>query len=139
MKLRGATVWMGGLGAAALLLSAACGEGPEEPSGRIAFERHCAACHGMDGKGGGPVAANLHTKPADLTRLAQSRGGEWDEAWVIASIDGRRSVAAHGPRDMPVWGTVFEDELESEEQPYPRYTTFLRVRSLADYLKRIQR
>ena len=36
---------------------------------------------------------------------------------------------------MPVWGTVFESELAEQDQPYPRYTTFLRVRDLADYLK----
>jgi mono/diheme cytochrome c family protein len=130
-----------GLAMALLAGALGCGGEPAETElpGRIAFERHCAACHGMEGKGDGPVAANLHTRPADLTRLAERRGGTWDEAWVVSSIDGRRAVAAHGPRDMPVWGTVFEDELAAEEQPYPRYTTFLRVRSLADYLKTIQR
>jgi len=117
---------------------ASCGSQPEQPSGRIAFERHCAACHGVDGRGDGPVAATLHTPPADLTRLNEIRGGKWDEAWVISIIDGRQAVRAHGPRDMPVWGSVFEDELSADAQPYPRYTAFLRVRDLADYLKSIQ-
>jgi len=132
---------LGYLGGAALLAAwLACGESPApQPSGRIVYERHCAACHGMEGRGDGPVAANLHTPPADLTRLAARRGGKWDEAWVISMIDGRRDVAAHGPRDMPVWGSVFEDQLEGDAQPYPRYTTFLRVRDLADYLESIQR
>ena len=135
----------GGIGAAALLLAQACGSEreetgvPEESAGRIAYERHCAACHGLEGRGDGPVAQSLHTKPADLTRLRERRGGEWDEAWVVSSIDGRRAVAAHGPRDMPVWGSVFEDELTGEQKPYPRYTTFLKVRTLAQYLETIQR
>jgi mono/diheme cytochrome c family protein len=137
MKRRGAVGWSIGAG---LALWLACGsESPPQPSGRIVYERHCAACHGLDGRGGGPVAANLHTPPADLTRLAARRDGKWDEAWIISIIDGRRDVAAHGPRDMPVWGSVFESELAGQDRPYPRYTTFLRVRDLADYLKSIQR
>lgn len=130
------------LGVAGVAVSAAfagCGSQPEQPSGRIAYERHCAACHGVDGHGDGPVAATLHTPPADLTRLSEIRGGDWDQAWVISIIDGRQAVRAHGPRDMPVWGSVFESKLSADEQPYPRYTTFLRVRDLADYLKSIQR
>jgi hypothetical protein len=120
-------------------LACGCGSEPQPPSGRVAFERHCAPCHGMDGRGDGPVAQTLHTQPTDLTRLKERRGGEWDEAWVVAFIDGRTQVTAHGPRDMPVWGAVFESDLQGREQPYPRYTTFLRVRNLADYLKTIQR
>ena len=137
MKLR--TVAKGAGISAALAALLACGPEPEQPSGRIAYERHCASCHGVDGRGDGPVAETLHTPPADLTRLKEIRGGEWDQAWVVSIIDGRQSVRAHGPRDMPVWGSVFESDLAANEQPYPRYTTFLRVRNLADYLKTIQR
>lgn len=122
----------------ALALCVGCGSEPDRPSGRIVFERHCASCHGLDGKGHGPVAETLHTMPPDLTQIAKSRGGKFDEAYVIAIIDGRTHVAAHGPRDMPVWGSVFESELTQEGKPYPRYTTYLRVRDLADYLRSIQ-
>jgi mono/diheme cytochrome c family protein len=114
----------------------ACAEPEVEPSGQIVFERYCAACHGLDGKGGGPVAASLTVKPADLTRLAPTSGGRFDEEAVMSAIDGRRAVEAHGPRDMPVWGSAFESELGGE--PYPRYTTFLKIRGLADYLRSIQ-
>jgi mono/diheme cytochrome c family protein len=30
------------------------------------FENRCAACHGMEGRGDGPAAANLKPKPADF-------------------------------------------------------------------------
>jgi mono/diheme cytochrome c family protein len=119
-----------------LALLGGCAEREAEPPGRIVFERHCAACHGLDGKGGGPLAALLTVPPSDLTRLAQKTGGRFDEDQVMSAIDGRRAVEAHGPRDMPVWGSAFESELGGE--PYPRYTTFLKIRGLADYLRSIQ-
>jgi len=82
------------------------------------------------------VASALRQLPADLTLLARRAGGHFDEATVMAVIDGRRVVGAHGPREMPVWGTVFEEE--RKDQPYPRYTSLLRSRVLTDYLRSLQ-
>jgi mono/diheme cytochrome c family protein len=33
------------------------------------YRSHCAACHGPDGKGGGPVAPSMKARPSDLTAL----------------------------------------------------------------------
>ncbi len=107
-----------------------------QPAGAVLYLQYCASCHGPDGKGNGPVASALRQPPTDLTRLARRAGGHFDEAAVMAVIDGRRIVAAHGPREMPVWGAVFEEELK--EQPYPRYTSLLRSRVLMDYLRSLQ-
>ncbi len=79
--------------------------------GRQFFERYCSACHGMDGRGAGPVAPDLRTPPADLTRIAQRRGGQFPTAEIAASIDGRAQVRAHGSRDMPVWGERFSEQV----------------------------
>jgi len=79
--------------------------------GRQLFERHCSACHGMDGKGQGPVASALLTPPADLTQIAKRRGGEFQAADIAAYIDGRSDVRAHGSRDMPVWGERFSEQV----------------------------
>ena len=106
------------------------------PTGQILFLRHCASCHGPEGRGDGPLAASLKRPPADLTSLARTAGGHFDEATVIRVIDGRRSVAEHGPRDMPVWGVVFEEELEEER--HGRFAAMLHVRALADYVRSIQ-
>lgn len=54
----------------------------------------------------------------------------------MAVIDGRSAVAAHGPREMPVWGVVFEEGLQN--QRYTQYRGLLRSRVLADYLKTLQ-
>lgn len=109
----------------------------EEPAGREVYLRHCASCHGEAGRGDGPVATTLRRAPADLTAIAQRNGGSFDEVRVMQVIDGRSLVTEHGTRDMPVWGIVFEEELEGE--PYAGYTSLLRSRNLTDYLRSFQR
>lgn len=119
------------------LLAAACGREASAPQdGRDTFLRYCASCHGPEGRGDGPLAATLTKPPADLTQLAKKNGGRFDEHAVMAFIDGRRQVAAHGSRDMPVWGAVFEEERRGE--PYPAYQSLLKSRFLVDYLRTIQ-
>ena len=121
----------------ASLALAACGrEAAPDSSGRDTFLRHCASCHGSEGKGDGPLAAELTKPPSDLTQIAKRAGGRWDESYVMSVIDGRRAVAAHGARDMPVWGAVFEQE--SRGEPYPAYQGLLKSRFLVDYLRTIQ-
>lgn len=51
-------------------------------------------------------------------------------------IDGRRVVAEHGTREMPVWGTVFAHELERERST--AYTVLLHGRALTDYVRSLQ-
>ena len=67
-------------------------------AGQQYFVRYCSACHGMTGRGDGPAAPALRTPPADLTRLAQRRGGHFPVAEIAAMIDGRTVVPAHGSR-----------------------------------------
>jgi Cytochrome C oxidase, cbb3-type, subunit III len=116
-----------------------CGEPPPPspaPGGAALYRRYCASCHGLTGHGDGPVAQTLSTSPADLTQLAKKAGGHLDESGLIAYIDGRRWVKAHGPREMPVWGAVFDEELK--DQLYSQYTGLLQSRALADYIASIQ-
>jgi len=39
----------------------------------------------------------------DLTNLPK-KDGRFDENHVIVAIDGTKAVAAHGDREMPIWG-----------------------------------
>jgi len=88
-----ATVWMP--------ITGYCQTGGE---GKYWYLNYCASCHGASGKGDGSVAKVLTQKPADLTTLSNSNGGVFPAARVSETIDGRREVAAHGLREMPVWG-----------------------------------
>jgi len=118
------------------LLASGCSEQPPSPTGAMMYQRYCASCHGATGKGDGPVAQSLRRPPADLTPVAKRAGGRFDEPTVLAIIDGRRQVAEHGPREMPVWGEVFDEALRG--QLYPRYTGLLQSRVLVDYLRSLQ-
>jgi len=100
------------------------------------FKQYCASCHGMDGTGDGPVAPSLRTKPTDLTLLSKNNGGVFPERVVYDSIDGTKSVAAHGSREMPVWGypTRFQPGTE-----FTREEIDIKINLLVDYVKSIQK
>jgi len=107
-----------------------------EVAGAVLYERHCASCHGLTGKGDGPLADSFIVAPSDLTTLARRAGGRFDESAVMMTIDGRLLVAQHGPREMPVWGAVFAQEHVGE--PFAIYGATLDARALADHLRTIQ-
>jgi mono/diheme cytochrome c family protein len=104
--------------------------------GQQLFQQYCSACHGPGGRGNGPVAAALKTPPADLTRIAQRRGGQLPEADMAAIIDGRTAIEAHGSREMPVWGQRFSDQFGGGAVGDEAVRGHLLV--LIDYLKSIQ-
>ncbi len=125
------------LAALCALLSAVIVDAKEPAEhAKAQFERYCASCHGASGKGDGPAAAALTKRPPDLTRLRANAGGTFSTSEVMAAIDGRRAIAAHGSREMPVWGVQFKEALEGK--PYKERTTLLTVRELAEYLATIQ-
>jgi mono/diheme cytochrome c family protein len=114
---------------------------PASPSeavdgGRDAFVRYCSACHGQEGRGDGPAAAVLQPPPADLTRIAQRRGGHFPVAEITAYIDGRRGVRAHGSQEMPIWGERFGEMLEGDALGEGVTQSYLRW--LVEYLQAIQ-
>ena len=79
----------------------------ETAAARKDFAVYCSSCHGAGGAGDGPVAMELKTPPADLTRIAQRAGGTYPTAEVYRRIEGLDEPTAHGTRDMPVWGMWF--------------------------------
>jgi|HubBroStandDraft_6_1064221.scaffolds.fasta_scaffold745498_1 mono/diheme cytochrome c family protein len=76
-------------------------------SGEEMFTSYCAACHGKDGKGTGPAAEALKVPPTNLTSLAAKNGGKYPSMKVSSVIRGEDVLAAHGSRDMPIWGRLF--------------------------------
>lgn len=80
---------------------------PLDLSGEELFMRYCAACHGTDARGTGPVARTMSKTVPDLTRLRQRYGGEFPSMSIREAIDGRSMAVSHGTRQMPVWGYEF--------------------------------
>jgi len=73
----------------------------QEPDiGKLEYQWSYVACHGVDGKGTGPLAAELKTKPADLTLIAKLNKGVFPFNRVYETIDGRQEVTSHGSREM---------------------------------------
>lgn len=76
-------------------------------SGKEMFTAYCAVCHGTDGKGGGPAASALKVPPADLSMLSKNNGGKYPSMKVASTIRSESTLAAHGSKEMPVWGALF--------------------------------
>jgi mono/diheme cytochrome c family protein len=96
------------------------------------FRAHCAACHGSEGKGDGPVASTLKTKPADLTVIAKNSGGKFPSTRVLKIISGDEVLASHGSREMPIWGPIFH-QVEADQD-----FGNVRLQNLVKYLESIQ-
>jgi len=132
---------MGGWKWAVPVLIATCVAGLSQETGRKAndlsgaemYQTYCAACHGTDGKGGGPAAVALKKTPPDLTMIASRNKGRFPDFRIAHIIDGYEVVASHGSREMPVWGDFFRDKQRDE--------TILQLRehNLTEYIRSIQR
>jgi len=96
------------------------------------FRAYCASCHGGDAKGHGPAAPALKPKVPDLTVLARNNGGRFPEDRMRKTIMGDDVIAAHGSREMPIWGPVFH-QIEEDVDRGP-----VRLANLVQYLKSIQ-
>lgn len=114
------------------------GTGLELQLGRDDFGIYCAACHGADAKGMGPVADVLSVTPSDLTQLARRAGGKFPQDLVARIIDGRAEVRGHGSREMPVWGDYFGAEKPEASKSMREADIEARIRGLVGYLKSIQ-
>ncbi len=74
---------------------------------RSNFEDHCIPCHGNEGRGDGPLAADLKTRPKDLTsakELSLLKDGEI--FWIITT--GKDPMPSFGQKltDEERWGLV---------------------------------
>ncbi len=98
--------------ALALVLVPGLAPAQDAEEGAEIFRLYCTGCHGMEAEGNGPMAAVLTIQPTDLTVLASENEGEFPVSRVIARIDGRDPVVAHGS-PMPVFGEWFEGRGET--------------------------
>ena len=115
--------------------------------GKFLFASSCASCHGIDGNGNGPLLAVLNVAPPDLAVLAKKNGGVFPVSTIYEVIDGRKTIAAHGTRNMPVWGFLYTpSQLPNFEQTKnyidpafnPEAVARARILAIIDYLNRIQ-
>lgn len=105
-------------------------------SGKQMFTDYCAPCHGKDGTGNGPAAQQMKKAPANLAALAKNNGGKYPARHVAAVLTFGDEKAAHGSKEMPVWGQLFQSlnwssstkELEAQQ----------RINRLNSYMESLQ-
>lgn len=101
------------------------------PSGGQIFKQYCAACHGADAKGNGPVRMALKSPAPDLTTLAKRHGGKFPYTYVTGVLRFGPGVRSHGSGSMPMWGPLFE-------YYYNESSAQQRIHNLCDYLASLQ-
>ncbi|SHM00880.1 Cytochrome c553 [Roseovarius litoreus] len=121
----------------AALTGAAQAEGNAR-NGEAIYERYCAACHGADATGDGPMQAVLTVQPTDLTALSAGNDGVFPMGRVVKRIDGRDPLVAHGS-PMPIYGDFFQgqDAALKTESGQPIITS-TPVTDLIAYLEGLQ-
>ena len=107
-------------------------ESVNPPSGSELYTLHCATCHGSVLKGNGPFPAPYRVPP-DLTTLAERHGGKFPDAYVRKVLRNGVTMPAHGPAEMPLWGTEFavSDRLQQNQ-------VTARLKNLSEYIKSFQ-
>ena len=96
------------------------------------FRAHCAACHGSDAKGGGPMAPALKAKVPDLTVLAKRNGGQFPAAGVSHTAMGDRGCDVAWLTGNADLGLIFH-QVESDQD-----FGAVRLQNLVKYLESIQ-
>lgn len=133
------------LPSALLIITCAAGARPIDdtlppsyvPTGQQMYNEYCAACHGSDAKGRGPLAAILKTPPPDLTSLSYRHLGKFPYGYVKAILEFGPGVGvgvgAHGSSDMPTWGPIFRYYDKQNERVVQQ-----RIRNLCNFLASLQ-
>lgn len=101
--------------------------GPDPDRGLYVFKAYCVACHGVSGRGDGPMASKLYrdfgVRAVDLTLPAFHRSRTDAQLKEVVRAGGK---AAHRTQFMPAWGNTLTvrqvDDLvayvrELEEKP----------------------
>jgi mono/diheme cytochrome c family protein len=109
--------------------------------GKMEFQKHCASCHGVSGKGDGPLVEFLKQTPPDLTLLSKKHGGVYPQAKVYDWIRDAQKVRAHGTKEMPIWGDRYSKEIIEHYGPDytgPGSSVQERILELVFYIGTIQ-
>lgn len=127
-----AVFWAMFLSTAAIVAQTAKPDRAVVERGKAEFRESCAPCHGVNGKGDGPVSGAMKRRPTNLTTLARQKGG-FRPSEVEASIKGTSEVVAHGSPGMMVWGAFFLADANGNQA-----RADARIRDLVAFIESIQ-
>ncbi len=110
-------------------------------SGQAEFRDHCAACHGLTGLGDGPIGPLLKIPAPNLAQISQRNGGKFPFQRVYETITGTNVLAAHGSRDMPLWGDRYMKDaspVTPDQEAITKQLVEERILSLVYYIGTLQ-
>ncbi|MCP4188057.1 MAG: c-type cytochrome [Gammaproteobacteria bacterium] len=93
-------------------LKTAFAEPPPAFEGRALYVSYCQLCHGVGGKGDGPLARAMGIEPADLTTTVRSRSDTI--LMKIITGDGKQTITGRDRHNllsdtMPEWKEIFTE------------------------------
>jgi mono/diheme cytochrome c family protein len=103
-------------------------------SGQEMYASYCAVCHGANATGNGPAQSALKIPATDLTTLAQKNGGKYPGLHVSSVLRGDAELAAHGSKDMPVWGPLFRNLSQGHDAEVQQ-----RIANINAYIESLQK
>ena len=103
-------------------------------SGQEMYASYCAVCHGANATGNGPAQSALKNPATDLTTLAQKNGGKYPGLHVSSILRGDAELAAHGSKDMPVWGPLFRNLSQGHDAEVQQ-----RITNINSYIESLQK
>lgn len=123
--------------------AAALDEAAQIKLGEIEYMANCASCHGLRGKGDGPVAEVLTTKPSDLTQITERYSGTFPADEIYRAINGQEMINPHGSREMPVWGPRYWQVASDQATSVPHDVDMQalvhgRITALVQYIESLQ-
>ena len=106
--------------------------------GKQMYSNYCAPCHGVNGRGNGPIASALKKQPADLTALQHNNGGKYPATHVSAILQFGIENPAHGTAQMPVWGPLFGKMDQAASTVSESDSRALRISNINRYIESMQ-
>jgi mono/diheme cytochrome c family protein len=103
-------------------------------SGQEMYASYCAVCHGANAAGNGPAQSALKIPATDLTTLAEKNGGKYPAMHVSSILRGDAELAAHGSKDMPVWGPLFRNMSQGHDAEVQQ-----RIANINAYIESLQK
>ncbi len=111
----------------------------DDQLGEDLYAASCGVCHGSAGLGDGEFAQYLTVRPSNLAILTSENDGVFPYLDIFQIVDGRTGVRGHGATDMPIWGAVFQREMEPIGQEYgAELLVRARIVALVDYIESLQ-
>jgi mono/diheme cytochrome c family protein len=101
--------------------------------GKAMYGNYCAPCHGVDGKGNGPMSSSLKRTPTNLTLLSKNNHGVYPESHVVGVLGHGATASGHNKSGMPEWAETLGNIDQNNKLDVP-----LRISNLSKYLQTIQ-